>query len=168
MNSRFHIKRRTSRLDEQNVSKLSFSRTNHQMWKRVGQKFRRTSRLNLFDYCPSVKTIFERRFVRLDDLSVSKVNRANKWHFSYKPGDGCQNSAEFMYQLEWNDMWKHLARLQGIKCDIIFLSNLFCSRYYYWLLTVVAIFIGKFVFQPLVYLLRNGYVKLYIDCVKRG
>jgi hypothetical protein len=102
MNSRFHIKRRTSRLDEQIVSKLSFSRTNHQLWKRVGQNFRRTSRLNLFNYCPSVKTIFERRSVRLDDLSVSNVNRANKWHFSYKPGDGCQNSAEFMCQLEWN------------------------------------------------------------------
>jgi hypothetical protein len=44
--SRFHIRRRTSRLDEQIVSKS----TNHQMWKRVGQNFRRTSRLNLFDY----------------------------------------------------------------------------------------------------------------------
>ena len=29
--SRFHIRRRTSRLDEQIVSKSSFSRTNHQM-----------------------------------------------------------------------------------------------------------------------------------------
>jgi hypothetical protein len=74
--SRFHIRRRTSRLDEQIVSKSSFSRTNHQMWKRVGQNVRRTSRLNLFDTYPSVKTIFEIRFVRLDDLSVSNVNRA--------------------------------------------------------------------------------------------
>jgi hypothetical protein len=48
--SRFHIRRRTSRLDEQIVSKSSFSRTNHQMWKLVVQNFRRTSRLNLFDY----------------------------------------------------------------------------------------------------------------------
>jgi hypothetical protein len=70
-NSRFHIRRRTSRLDEQIVSKSSFSRTNHQMWKRVGQNFRRTSRLNLFDYLYVCEDDFwgticsSRRLVRL-------------------------------------------------------------------------------------------------------
>jgi hypothetical protein len=48
--SRFHIRRRTSRLHERIFLKSSFSWTNHQMWKHVGQNLRRTSRLNLFDY----------------------------------------------------------------------------------------------------------------------
>ena len=69
--SRFHIRRRTSRLDEQIVSKSSSSRTNHQMWKRVGQNVRRTSRLNLFDYLSVCEDDFwdticsSRRLVRL-------------------------------------------------------------------------------------------------------
>jgi hypothetical protein len=36
------------------------------------------------------------------------------------------------------------------------------------LLTVVAIFIGKFVFQPLVLVTEWLCKAIYIDCVKRG
>jgi hypothetical protein len=70
---------------------------------------------------------------------------------SYKPGAGCQNSVKgpFMCQIEtqqnlMNYMLKKLARWRHHISDILLL-----------LLTVVAIFMQKFVVQPL---LRNGYI----------
>jgi hypothetical protein len=47
------------------------SRTNHQMWKRVGQNFRRTSRLNLFDYLSvCVDDFWETKAINLDHIWV--------------------------------------------------------------------------------------------------